>query len=469
MRFLLSGLIFSSLALTGCALQAPYQSPQAEKLNINLPKSLPSAPTEDGKLAGLQEWWKQFDQPLLAQLIDLAQEYSPSLGQAQARIMQARASTGSARAELLPLVSANARATRSKSLGSISTTGSAGLDASWELDLFAAKRSSSQAAQARLDARIAQWHALRVSVAAEVASSYLNYRSCELNIDLQQQDVQSRQQTEALTALKVKAGFSAPAENALLQAALADARQRLIAQQSECDLEIKAMSALTGLSDADLRQKLQGARGLPKAASLEVTRVPAQALQQRPDVAAAERELAASYAEINIAHAARYPSLSLSGSIGVEAQRLDGSTSSMRAWSFGPSLNLPLFNAGKLKAEEEAARARHQEAEQAYRQQVISAVREIEEALLKLDALARRSRDATLAVSHYQRFFDASNAQYKAGGGSLLDLEEARRNLLASRQNELTLQRERLFAWVAVYKALGGGWHSAAPATQSAG
>ena len=175
-------------------------------------------------------------------------------------------------------------------------------------------------------------------------------------------------------------------------------------------------------------------------------------------MAAAATEVEAALAEISAADADRYPSISLTGAIGIAGLRLDGVQSEGRTWSFGPALNLPVFDAGRRNALLDSARARYDEAAARYRQKVRDAVREVEEALVRLDAAQRRMADAQNAAQGFDEFFRATQARAEVGIGDLLDLEEARRVALNSKANLLQVQRERVTSWVNLYKALGGGW-----------
>ncbi|MFC5476325.1 efflux transporter outer membrane subunit [Paraherbaspirillum soli] len=454
--------------IAGCVVGPAYQAPSpAASSHAVLPQfqtSLPKHSAPDDGTADLTRWWGQFDDPLVAELVDAAQTTSPTLAQALARIAQARANASSSRSALYPSLAANANSTRSKSPSSgasvVSTSSSASLDASWEIDLFGGKRKSADAANARLSARSADWHGARVSLAAEVGTTLVNYRACIATAAMLAQDLQSREQTAQLTMLKIKAGFTAPADGALINASAADARQRLILQRADCDLDIKALVALTDIAEPDLRAKLAANDRIPQPRGIIVDAVPAQALTQRPDIAVAERELAAAGADINVAQANRYPRVSLLGSIGIAGLRFDGQNSHSNTWSFGPSISLPLFDAGRRKAEVDLAQARYDEAYAGYQLQVRSAVREIEEALVRLDAAARREDDAAAAARDYERYYRANDDKYKAGSGSLFELEDARRTSLAAQQTLISVQREHVAAWIALYKALGGGWRS---------
>lgn len=456
------------LVITGCVVGPTYQvpSPVASSQAV-LPQfqaSLPMQSSVDGNTADLTHWWSQFDDPLVVELVDVAQTASPTVAQALARIAQARATARVSGSALYPSLDANANSIRSKALSSdvsvVGTASSASFDANWEIDLFGGKRKAADAANARLFARTADWYGTRVSLAAEVGSRLVNYRACVALATILAQDLTSREQTAQLTALKIKAGFTAPADGALINASTADARQKLIFQRAECDLDIKALVALTDIPEPGLRAKLAVNDRMPQPHGIVVNAVPAQALLQRPDLAVAERELAAASADINVAQAARYPRISLLGSIGVAGLRFDGENAHSTTWAFGPSINLPLFDAGRRKAEVDLARARYDEIYAGYQLQVRSAVREIEEALVRLDAAARREDDAAAAARDYERYYHASDDKFKAGSGSLFELEDVRRTSLTAQQTLIGVQREHVTAWIALYKALGGGWRN---------
>lgn len=410
-------------------------------------------------------WWQQFDDPLLERLITAAETDSPTLTKAWASIEKARATLSSAKSSSLPGVTAMGSANRSKQPTQsdatvVTETHSGGLDASWELDLFGKARRNAEAAQARVDARVSDWHEARVSLAAEVADTYVQYRACTLLADTYQSELNSMIQTEEATTSLLRAGFRSPSEGALALAGTASTRSSLVAQQAQCDLLVKSLVSLTAISEPGLRQMMStGNAEIPQPAALEVKSVPAQVLRQRPDLATLERELAATSAEIGAAQADLYPSLSLSGSITVSMNP------SVTSWSFGPSLSLPIFDGGRRRAAVKSAQATYTAALADYRQGVRSAVKEVEQALVNLDSAGRRANDATTAAQEYRRYFEATEMNWHAGRDSLLSLEEARRTALTAEIQRITLQRDRVTYWIALYKALGGGWQPGMPAT----
>ncbi|MDR3411892.1 MAG: efflux transporter outer membrane subunit [Formivibrio sp.] len=453
--------IILSAFLSACAVGPEYRRPT---LSI-APQWYATLP-HGGDPGNLAQWWAQFDDPLPAELIAEAQRNNPGLNQALARIAQSRAGVIAARSTLFPTLSANTLAQRSNSIALTTpqTLGQATLDASWEIDLFGANRRGREAAQARYEGAQAQWHDARVSLAAEVAQEYVGLRACEALVKNLAEDLASRRESERLTHLKVDAGFDAPADGALASASAADAAGRVNAQRAECDISIKALVALTGLPEPDLRNRLAARTGiLPTPASFTIVQLPAHTLMQRPDMAAAERELAAASAEIGGAEAARYPSLTLTGSVGFQTLRTGGITLDDKLWSFGPALSLPIFDAGRRAANVDAAQARYNEALANYTGRARQAVREVEQALVRLNSASARESDAQRAAEGYDKVFKAAEDRWRVGTGSLLELEDTRRTAVASCTQLLTVQRERIAAWISLYRAAGGGWSPTDP------
>ena len=463
-------LALAPLLLSACALQSP---PAAVSTNppaqwfAPLPASQPVAGLpHQGRLTDLGRWWQQQGDPLLVELINAAQAVSPSVASARSRIEQSRASRVAAGAALLPSLDASASASRGRSqlVGAapalMGTSSQLGLQTAWELDVFGGRRDSRDAAQLRYEGAQAQWHDARVLVAAETANQYYSLRTCGQLLRVARADATSRGETGRLAQLSADAGFTAPATAALARASAADANSRATQQAALCELDIKALVALSGMPEPDLKQKLASAHTPPaQAATVLIASVPAQALAQRPDVFTAEREVAAASADVGSAQAARYPRLSLSGSVAANTFRSGAVRTDFTTWSIGPlALSLPLFDGGRRAADVDAAQARYEEAAALYRGRVRQAVREVEEALVNLQSTAARSEDACVAAEGYRASFAGTEALYKNGLASLVDLEDSRRTQLAAETALLSLQRERVSAWVALYRAMGGGW-----------
>jgi outer membrane protein, multidrug efflux system len=416
----------------------------------------------DGALGALGLWWQRQGDPVLVELIEAAQAASPTVAQALARVESARASQVAAGAVLLPKVDASLSASRGVSQPNVpvATTLQAGVQAGWELDLVGANRAVNAAAQAQTAGTQALWHDARVSVAAEVANVYYSLSTCYQLLEVARSDAQSRTETARLADVSTRAGFAAPAVAALARASSAQSSASATQQAAQCDLHTKALVALTALPEPEVRSKVTASLAKPvQAASISIATVPAQTLAQRPDVFSAERDVAVASAQVGSAQAQRYPRLTLGGSIGVLRSTTAGVDTDLTTWSFGPlALTLPLFDGGQRKANVVAAQARYTEAVAIYRSKVRQAVREVEEALVNLQSTDARRADTDAAASGYAESLAATQARYAQGLASLVELEEARRTALAAQSAQIALALERNRAWVALYRALGGGF-----------
>ncbi len=462
---------------TACALAAVLALSACSSLLPPTKVDAPAAPQwyaplpHGGTVSSLAQWWQHQGDPLLVELITAAEAHSPSVSQSLSRIAQARADQASARSALLPQVSAQLAATRGVQQPDypVITTQSLGLQAAWEMDLIGANRAVSNAAQAQVQSRQAEWHDARVLVAAEVANLYYDLSTCRQLLEVAQRDSASRQETARLSEISAKVGFTAPSVAALARASAADANSRVTQQSAQCDISTKGLVALTAIPEPELKQKMTAAGVQPaQAASFSVAGVPAQAVAQRPDVFSAEHDVMVASAQVGNAMAQRLPRLSLSGNITPMRMNTGGVQTDGNTWSFGPlALTLPLFDAGQRAAAVDSARAAYQSAVVAYQGKVRQAVREVEEALVTLQSTEARRADAVVSTQGYAESLAATQTRYDQGLASLVELEDARRNALAAQTAQLNLQLERNRAWVSLYRALGGGW--AAPSSTSGG
>lgn len=454
------------LVLASCASTAPAlmpgdaEAPVAAQWHAPLPHG--------GRIVDLQQWWTQFDDPLVPRLIKAAQGASPTIAEAAANLADARASRVSSRAALLPALDIDASATRGRpELGeAVAKVSSSSLQASWELDLFGANRAGLSAADARLASSQAGWHDARVSVAAEVARNYVELRACEAHVEQARTDAESRAQTARLTELAVTGGIRSPASADLARASAEQGQMALEERKAQCDLLVKALVALTAQDEPALRHDLldQAAR-LPQPAEFGVTTVPAQVLAQRPDIHAAARDVLAASADSMQADAQRWPRITLAGSIGATRVSSLGVSTDGTVWSVGPiAITFPLFDGGIRRANAQAANVRYETAITVYAARLRTAIQEVESALVTLESTARRSDSASAAVAGIERSYRATTASYEAGAVSLFDLEDARRSLVSAQSALIDLRSERLLAWVSLYRSMGGGWSPAAMA-----
>jgi outer membrane protein, multidrug efflux system len=432
---------------------------------------LPALP-HGGSTPELARWWQQFDDPLLPELVAAAQAASPSLAAARARIERARATAVAAGAQGLPRLDGVAAASQGRPQPGVPTVTSAslGLQASWEIDLFGGVAAGQQAARERLRGAQAGWHDARVSLAADVAAAYTNLRACEAQLAQSRLDAQSRTETARLTDLSAKSGFTAPADAALVRAGAAQARSQALAQQAQCDGLVKGLVELTDRPEPTLRQQLASAQArVPTAPAIAPAALPAALLSQRPDLAAAAAAVQAAAADISQSRADELPRVAIAGSLAQASVRSQGSTTNGSTWSLGPlQVSFPLFDAGSRRANTEAARAAYDEAVAAYQGAARRAWREVETALVDLDATAQRERDVRAAAGDFEASLRATEARARGGLASQLDLEAARRNAVQAQSTLIELQRERATAWIALYRGLGGGWTADMPVATTA-
>ena len=472
-------LLAGCLLLSGCAggvfgtLGPDYAKPEpATPSSWQAALPAPQVPVpHDGSTRQLAQWWSQFRDPALDALIAASQEHSSTLAQAAASIARARADAIAAGVAASPNLDAIASVNRSAFTfgGPLAYRNQAqvGAQSSWEIDLFGGLARQRQAADAQLQASIADWHEARVSLAAETADAYVSLRLCERQLAQATDDARSRAETARITEAAGRAGLQGSAAVALAQAAASEASGALSQRRAQCDIAVKGLVALTAMDEAALRALLakSGSAKLPEPARFDIQAIPARAISQRPDIAAAERRMAAASAEIGHVEADRYPRLTLSGSITPTRVSLGSAPAlSLTTWSIGPSLELPLVDGGRRAANVDAARAQYAAAESAWRGKVRGAVREVEEALVRLASSTGRQADTAASARGYRANLDAAQVKLRAGLGSVLELEEARRLSLAADAALDALEQERIAAWITLYRAVGGGWDPAVPA-----
>ena len=439
-----------------------------------------------GDTAKLKDFWNQTQDTLLLTLIEAAQKESPNVAAAKTRIAEANETRTSARANTLPTLDGTISTQRSKQQPSVtysnqgqssagtqnangqgsfgqgaSNTTQINAQAAWELDVFGVNKVLLNAAEQQISASHAGWHEARISVAAEVATSYFNQRFCQLQQNVLADDVQSRSETLRLTNISVKAGFAAISAGQLAAAGLADAKQQLNTQQANCDVNIKELVALTGLEEQAIRAQLQAQAFTATATEslLTIDAIPANVISQRPDIYRAEADLVNAAANIASNQAAKYPRVTLNGSIGWMWLSGVGFSGNGSVWSLGPvSVTLPLYDGGKRDAKLASAQTSYEESAVQYRSKVRVAVKEVETALVNLHSAQTKQTDLEAAVAGYKAALTATQAKVKAGFANLIELEESRRLALQAETSRVSVQQARYNAWVALYRAAGGGW-----------
>lgn len=458
------GLSVLLVLLGGCAVGPRYQDP-SPALFAKTPKwSAPLLPAHKGEVAELKNWWASFNDPLLSELISTTQADNPTVAVAAARIEQSRANLRSASAGSLPTLDGSLTAGRRSAMPpGTRNTPQIGIDANWELDLFGSVTRSKNIAQLQTESAQGAWHDARVTLGAEVALLYTQLKTCELTGTIQQLDVSSQAKTLALTAQKVAAGFTAPAEASLLRANVANAQNQLQANLSDCASLINSLSYLSGVSSDVIAARSKVQTGvMPKPATFDIPVIPAQLLMQRPDLVSQERQLAAALEDVGLAVAGQYPRILLNGNIGVTTARLIGEGKEKPTWQFGLNIDIPLFDAGRRAAAVDGSKARLAEQQALTQLKVTGAVRDVQESLIRLSAANQKEANANAATKDFEAYFAAAQTRWNVGVGTLLELEEARRLSMNAKLALIQLERERIVQWINLYKSVGGGWNQTA-------
>jgi NodT family efflux transporter outer membrane factor (OMF) lipoprotein len=459
------------LALLAACAGAPVHPP----VTVDLPEVWRAPLPHGGSTVALAEWWAAFPDPMLAGLIGRAQAGSPTLEVAAARHRQANALVEQARAGRLPQLAMNASSTRGRNLNGVpgvSLQSDAQLNASWEIDLFGGQRAAADEQAARALAARDDWHAARVTLAADVAAAYVNLRLAQAREEVAELDGQLATQLVAWGSEQQAAGLINASDQALLQtdAALAAGRRSL--ERAEVHVALQELALLLGVPAARLAAELEpvslsagwapARRGLPSVPAFAVDTLPAKLLAQRPDVAASHQRWLASLAHRRSVDVQRYPQLSLGALAGQMRLRAGGESSVSSLWSIAPSLSLPLFDGGARRARSQAAIAQSDEAAAALQAKWQTAVAEVETSLERMAAASDRQRAASSVAREWQdmaqRAVLGAHAGLHGGPGRVA----AQRNALAARDDLLTAQADQAHAWFRLYRSLGGGW-SAGP------
>lgn len=479
------GLVITCLLLSGCASFDFFklkQTPESVVSATKIPDAWQAPLPHQGDVAKLNEFWHQFDDALLLELITASQQVSSNVAAAKTRIAEARATristSGNARPDLNGTISTSRSVQQPEgsigresggqnsgfSTGAINTS-QIGLQSHWELDIFGANRILVDSAKTSENAALSNWHEARVAVAAELATSYYNQRFCQAQVVLNQQDLNSRQETARITAISVKAGFLGSASQSLADASLSNIKQQQNAQIARCNLNIKELVALTGLDETELREKLSKQTfevNKNEAKNLYIIdSIPAKVITQRPDIINAEAELIAAAANVQSNKAMLLPRVSVDGSIGWMWQSASSFKTDGKVWSLGPlSITIPIYNSGGQQAKIKSAEIKYEESAVNYRNKVRVAVKEVESALVNLHSDEARNEDLKLALQGYQASFKATEAKVKAGFANLIELEDSRRVALQTATALNTLEQDRINAWISLYRSAGGDWQT---------
>ena len=453
-----------SLALVGLSGCAAHSTVAQSKMTLpadwkNAAGFPVASPSRD-----LSRWWGRFNDPTLNRLIASALQNSPDIESATARVREARANRDSQQASLFPQldggVSANSRRNRNEGIGTNSSNGySAGLNASWEVDLFGRNRSSVQSAAANLGAAGENLHSVHASLAAEIATAYANLRTNEARLAVLKENLTTREETARLAGWRLQAGEADSLEATQSQSSLESARAAMPSLQGAISQGKNDLALFAGRVPGELDSMLTSSRGIPVPPTSLAVGIPADVVRQRPDVRIAGYQVLAAAASTRATEATKYPSLNLTGSLGLDtasSRKLFDPESA--AANLAGNITSPIFDAGRIKANIEASRASEDQAISNYRKTVLTALSETENALIACRRSAERLTSLEKATRLARESDEVARQRYQAGEIDFLDVLDSQRTLLSLEDNLLTTRTDRTTAYIRLYQALGGGW-----------
>ena len=449
-----------SCLLTACVVGPDYVPPTAnmpEQWYNKTDNQKNSAP------ADLATWWTTFNDPQLSQLIQQALANNLDLKKAAARIREARAQEGVARADYFPKINSSGTVGQNHQGTTAERNGhyTLGLDASWEIDIFGRIARSVESAEATIEAMEANYQNVQVILLGDVALNYVQMRTLQTRLQVAEDNLKAQSAIYQLSLWRWQAGLTSKldAEQALtsveqLQAQIPSLKNQIAQNQHQ-------IAGLLGVTPASLNAQLNNARPIPAAALKIAVGVPADVLRQRPDIKQAERELAAQTAQIGVATAAKYPKLALSGSIGLDAIKTANffSTAGLIDSLLG-KLTFPIFNAGQIRQNIEVQNAKQQQALANYEATVLIALKDVENALVGLVQEQQRLEELNRAVQTAQRAMLLAKKQYLSGLTDFQNVQQTQRNLLSLQDQYASSQGQLTAYMISLYKALGGGWKS---------
>ncbi len=453
------------LLLSGCVVGPDHTAPE-----IALPGKFAEAKAASNGDVSQVAWWKAFNDSRLNGYVQQGLNQNLDILQALERINAAQANVTIAGAGSLPSLDLSASSTTtgqhtkvvhpSESTSFSRTTVSGGsLDASWFLDLFGLYRRSKESALASLDASYAAADVARLTYLSQVAAAYIDVRYYQERIAIARQNLGSRRETLDLTKLQLEAGAASRLDVVQSEGLVNSTLAEIPGLETQFRTAAHRIATLLGQPASSLVPELQRGARQPVPRFNVKAGIPADLIRNRPDIRAAERQLASAVAEIGVAEAQLYPAITLGGSISPRYNAIAGAfdTRSL-TWSFGPQLSLPIFDGGRLKGNVKLAESTAREAYLSWKQSVLDAVEEVENALAAV-ARDRRTVDALQAtVKSYQEALQLATASYRDGASSLLDVLDAQRQVSTAQANLAQAVQQVAQDYVSLNVAIGGGY-----------
>jgi NodT family efflux transporter outer membrane factor (OMF) lipoprotein len=454
-------LISTTLVLltSGCTVGPNYQSPRV-KAPDQWGAPLAGGMTSHDTLTG--GWWTGFNDPKLTSLITRAAETNLDLRIAEARVRQARAQYGMARADNWPTVNASGSYSRQKQKNITSNVYEAGFDASWEIDLFGGERRAIEAATADLAAMEYGRRDVLVTLFSEVARNYVQARGTQRQLAILREQIGAQTETVTITRNRVRNGSATDLDLQRALAQLTSLQSQVPALETAILVSAHRLGVLLGQNPDALKEELSDAAPIPASPPVIPVGLPSDLLLRRPDVLQAERKLAAETARIGQTKADLFPRFFLTGAASQNSSKASSFfDSNSTIWSIGPSVQWRIFDASRVRASIQAQTAVQDQAALSYRQVILTSLEDVENALVAYakEQEHRRLLDQTVAAN--QAAVDIAQKLYSNGLGKYLDLLDAQRSLYTSQDALVQSECGVSLNLIILYKALGGGWETA--------
>lgn len=469
--------LLSLLALAGCMVGPDYAPPR-----LDMPSQWSEAPDQIAPSPGPTRWWETFGDAHLDSLVDRAVAANLDVKVAEARVREARANRTISAAPLFPWIDSSASYSRSQQsvnafenrqfadVGGLAQPQSlyqAGFDASWEIDVFGGTRRGMEAAAAELEAQLLERGNVLMTLIAEVARNYVELRGAQRQLEVARQNLAFQRDTLQLTRARFQGGLASDLDVSRQEAQVETTAAEIPLVERNYKAGVHRLSVLLAEPPGSLASELAATRPIPEAPPALPPGLPSDLLRQRPDVGQAERQLAAATARVGVATADLFPKFSITGAAGLESiSASDWFTGASKAWSFGPTISWPIFRGGQIVATIEVRNAQEEQALLSYRQIVLNALEDVENAIVSYTRERERRASLALAVDANQRAVDTATQLYTRGLTDFLDVLDAQGNLLRS-QTALTISDTSVSSsLIALHKALGGGWELFPPAVE---
>ncbi|KPH58920.1 efflux transporter outer membrane subunit [Novosphingobium sp. ST904] len=470
----LDRLLFVPLAaglLASCAVGPDYAARSAGELGVPDQWSVSAPPQAED----LTRWWRNFDDPVLTQLVEQAAATNLDLEQAIARLRQARESLVISGAALLPSASGSGSVNRTETLkgggttltlpdGTVTTTGgggrtsfSLGLDASYQLDLFGGNRRAVEASRAQFEGSGFDYATTLLTVQSEVARNYVLARAYQAQLENAKASLAIQDDNLQIAGWRVMAGLVSSVDQEQARASRAQTAAGIPQVEQQYNAAVSRISVLTGQAPGALKPLLAPVRPIPRGPVQVGSGIPANVLRQRPDVRSSERQLAAATAQIGVAKAALLPQLNISGSLDTNAANFNSLFDTITGGLFG-GISQAIFNGGRLNAQVRSSRAAADGAFAAYRSSVLTALEDVENAVVALQSAEERERQFAIALDASNNSALLARAQYRSGLTDFTTLNTQESALISARNGLVQARSDRATALIALYDALGGGW-----------